>query len=334
MNNNSFKLHSGNRRKLLLSAGGLAALSTPLAAFAQTLNKTARMVVGFPAGGIDVTARALVDRMQPFYPAGLIVDSRSGASGRLAIDNVKTSPADGSAILFTGDFTLTIYPHSFKRLGYDPVKDFTPISTVSKSQLALSVGPLVPSDVTTVAQYIAWCKANPKKASYGAAPGSTPHLVGHMFRVAAGTEIVQVPYKGGGPALQDLMAGQVSNSFNAVGEVLPFVGTNKLRVLATTGPKRSRFLPDVPTMTELGFKDFVYEVWLGVLLPANAPASVVTSTFNAVNEALKRPDLAETFSKLGVDVMPGSPETMAALIKSDIERWAPIVKASGFTADE
>ncbi len=327
-----------NRRQLTtsLSALALGGFAGSKMAQAQTNGKLARMVVGFsPGGATDTIARILVEKMHAQYPNGLIVDSRPGASSRLAMENVKASAPDGSTMMFTVDFTMTIFPHSFRKLSYDPLKDFTPVALCCKSAVALSVGPEVPDSVKTVAQFVEWCKANPKRAAYAStSAGATPHFAGLMFSKAAGVDMLHVPYKGGAPALQDLMGGQIASSFNPIGEVLPYVGTNKLRVLATTGRERSRFLPDAPTLVELGYKDVVAEAWLGVIMPANVPAPIVDAAAKSINDALGMPDVRQAYAKVGMDIVQGTSASFAALIKSDLATWGPIIKASGFTADE
>ena len=328
-----------HRRRRILGASiasvVLPGLLAPAITSAQPA-KLSRLIVGFPAGGgTDVAARALADRMQASYPAGLIVETRSGASGRLAVEYVKNSPPDGATMLFTTDFVLTIFPHSFRKLNYDPIKDFVPVALCANTSLAFCIGPAVPESVKTLADFIVWSKANPKDAAYAStSAGATPHFAGLMFSRAAGIPLLHVPYKGGAPALQDLMGGQIASSFNPVGEILPQLKSGKLRVLATTGAQRSKFLPDVPTMVESGFKDVVAEVWIGVLLPANTPPAIVSTASSAINEALKSPELRETYSKFGMEPLAGTPESFAALIRSDLARWGPVIKASGFTAEE
>lgn len=197
------------------------------------------------------------------------------------------------------------------------------------------MGPGVPETVKTPADFVAWCKANPKQAAYAStSAGATPHFGGLMFSKAAGIPILHVPYKGGAPALQDLMGGQIASSFNPVSEVIPQLKSGKLRVLATTGAQRNKFMPDVPTMVEAGFKDVVAEVRLGMLMPANTPPAIVSKASVAINEALKSPELRETYSRFGMDTLQGTPESFAALIKVDLAMWGPVIRASGFTAEE
>ena len=323
-----------SRRTLLAASLALPALSFSLAARAQPTRPT-KLIVGFPAGGgSDVAARGLVSRVQPSWPAGLVVENKAGAGSRLAIEQVKNSPPDGTTMLFTPDFPITIYPYSYRKLAYDPVKDLTPVAVCAKTPLAFVVGPMVPDNVKTVADFVAWAKANPKQAAFSSsAAGATPHFAGMMFARAAGIDLLHVPYKGGAPAMQDMMGGQIASGFPGVGEALPMLGP-RLRVLATTGSQRSRFLPDVPTMIESGYKDVVAEVWVGVFMPPNTPAPIVNYAAGAINESLKTPETRDIFAKFAMETIPSSPERFGALIASDLAAWGPIIKASGFSAED
>lgn len=299
-------------------------------------SRIARVVVGFPAGGgSDVAARALVNQIQQAFPAGMMVDNKPGAGARLAIDQVKTSAADGTTLLFTPDFPITIYPHSYRKLSYDPLTDLTPVAVVAKTPLAFVVGPAVPERVKTVADFLVWAKANPKQAAFSSsAAGATPHFAGVMFSRAAGVELLHVPYKGGAPAMQDMLGGQIASGFPGVGEALPHLAGGKLRVLATTGTQRSRFLPDVPTMVELGFKDVVAEVWVGVFMPPRTPTAIVNHAAAAIAQAQKTPEFQEAFGKFAMEPVAGTPDSFAARIRADLAAWGPIIKASGFSAED
>ena len=295
-----------------------------------------RMVVGFPAGGgSDVAARALASRIQSAYPSGMMIDNRPGAGSRLAIEHMKTSAPDGTTMLFTPDFPITIYPHSYRKLAYDPLADLTPVAVVARTPLAFVVGPMVPESVKTVADFVAWAKANPSKAAFSSsAAGATPHFAGVMFSRAAGVELLHVPYKGGAPAMQDMLGGQIASGFPGVGEALPQLSGGKLRVLATTGAQRTRFLPDVPTMAESGYRDVVAEVWVGVFMPPRTPAAIVEHAAKAIAEAQRAPDFQEAFGKFAMEPVAGTPETFARRIRADLAAWGPIIKASGFTAED
>ena len=326
---------SSRRRFLAASAGFVSAALLSRHALAQS-GKPIRLIVPFPAGGgTDVAARLVADKLRGALPQPVIVENKPGAAGRIAVEYVKSSDPDGSTLLFTPDFLMVVYPHSFKKLSYDPVADFVPVANCALSTLAFSVGPAVPESVKTLSDFIQWCRANPKQAAYAStSAGATPHFVGVMLTRAAGVEITHVPYKGGAPAIQDLIGGQIASSINPVGEVLAYVKSGRLRVLATSGSRRSHFLPEVPTMMEAGYRDVVVETWIGILAPARTPAATVARYNAAIGDALKSGEVAEGYSKFGMDVFAQTPEAFAATIRADLNRWGPVVKASGFTAED
>ena len=321
-------------RRTLLLAGGAIALSAK--GWAQTTQKTVRIVVPFPAGGgTDVLARIVADKLRGNYAPAAIVENRVGASGRTGVEAVKNAEPDGSTLLFTPDFLMTVYPHSFKRLSYDPLKDFTPIALVARSGLALAAGPAMPAEVKTVRDYVAWAKGDPKRAFYATtSAGGTPHFVGVMLARDSGAALSPVHYKGGAPALQDLMGGQIPVSINPVSELLPQLQGGKIRVLAVTSGERSKFLPDVPTMKESGFPEIVLAPWLGFFAPARTPPDVVKRLANGIADATAFGDTQRSFIKMGMDPVAMTPVGFASVVKADLERWAPIVKASGFTAED
>src|ERR1700731_2381329 len=206
-----------NRRKALGAAIGLiAAGGAAQRAGAQTVDKVVHIIVGFPAGGgTDIVARVLAQALGGVYAASIIVENKPGASARLAVEYVKNAPADGSVMLFTPDFPMTLYPHSFKSLNYDPVKDFIAVSPAAKGMLTFVIGPEVSDDVKTLAGFIQWCKANPEKASYATtSAGATPHFTGVMFANEAGIAMTPVHYRGGAPAIEDLLGGPVPARVN------------------------------------------------------------------------------------------------------------------------
>jgi tripartite-type tricarboxylate transporter receptor subunit TctC len=324
------------RQALAISLAGLSAPALFSGPASAQQGKLTRIVIGFPpGGGVDSALRPLVQNMTDSYPGGLIIEAKPGASTRLAAEFVKNSPADGTTMLFTPDFSLTLAPFSFKKLNYDPIADFTPVAIVNASPLVLCVGPSVPETVKTPAEFIAWCKAHPQQAAYASSgSGGAPHFTGVMFAKAADYPLLHVPYKGNAPALVDVMGGQIACVFSSLGEALPRLGDKRLRALATTGAKRSKFLPDAPTMVELGYKDLISEPWLGLFLPANTPRAVVVKTSHIVNEALKLPALREAYAKQGSEPLQSTPESTAALLKADLARWGAIVKGSGFVPED
>jgi tripartite-type tricarboxylate transporter receptor subunit TctC len=324
------------RRALAVSTAGLAcAVAGSRRAFAQTIKRPVHVIVGFPpGGGTDVIARILADRLRGPYAATVLVENKPGAAARLAVEYVKNAEPDGSVMLFTPDFPITVYPHSFRSLNYDPLKDFTPVAPATKSMLTYNVGPAVPEGVKTLAQFVQWCKANPDKASYATtAAGGTPHFVGVMLANEAGVPMTPVHYRGGAPALQDLIGGHVPASVNPISESMSSAKAGTIRILAVTGARRSSFLPEVPTMAESGY-NVVVESWLGVFVPAKTPADVVSALSAAIAEAVKSPQVIDNLAKVGNTAAFQTPAEFAATVKADLARWAPVVKASGFVAED
>ena len=317
-------------------AGGLATAFPGAWAQTSPAGKNARFVVGFaPGGGTDTIARMVADSVRPAYPDGLIVENRPGASSRIAVDYVKAAAPDGQTMLVTPDFALTVYPHSFRKLSYDPQKDLVPVATVALAGIALCAGPSVPDSVKNASDYIEWCRSDPKRATFGSpGAGSSFHFAGIMMGRAKGVEMQHVGYKGGAPALQDVMGGQIPVNVCAVGEAIPFLQSGRLRVLGTFGTQRDPFAPEAPTMVESGFKDVVAEAWIGAFMPAKTPRDIVAKAAAALNQATSSGVLTDRLGKYGMKPLTNTPEQLAALLKSDIERWGPVVKASGFTADE
>ena len=324
---------TGMKRRGFLAA----ALALPFArASGQTTARALHIIVPFPAGGgTDVAARLIADKLRGNYAPAVIVENRVGASGRTGVEAVKNAEPDGTTVLFTPDFLMTVYPHSFRRLAYDPLADFVPIALIARSGLALAAGPGLPSEVKTVHQYVDWARANPKRAFYATtAAGGTPHFVGVMLARDANVELSPVHYKGGAPALQDLMGGQIPVSINPIGELLPQLKGGKVRVLAVTSAQRSKFLPDVPTMAESGFPNIVISPWLGFFAPAKTPADIVKRLANGITDATQHGESQIGMLKLGMEPAAMSPLAFREIVRQDLERWAPIVKASGFAAED
>jgi tripartite-type tricarboxylate transporter receptor subunit TctC len=323
-------------RRTVLAAAAIAATgAVPLHAGAQTLKKTVHIVVGFPpGGGTDLIARILAERLRGRYAPSVIVENKPGGAARVAVDYIKNAEPDGSEFLFTPDFPITVYPHSFRTLSYDPLRDLTPVAPVSRSTLTFVIGPAVPGEVTSLAEYLAWCKANPDKAIFATtAAGSTTHFIGNMLATEAGIKLNPVHYRGGAPALQDLFGGHVPASVNPIGETLPQAASGKIRILAVASAERSKFLPYVPTIREAGY-NVVVESWLGAFAPAKTPPKAVHALNTAIGEAVRSPEMIESLARIGNDTKFQPPDQFAATVRADLERWGPVVKASGFVAEE
>jgi len=326
--------HPLNRRQLLQAAAS-ASIALPWMARAQALPETARIYVGFAAGGtVDVTARRTADKLREAYAKSVVVENRTGAGGQIALTALKGAPADGLTFGLTPMSMLGIYPHTYKKLPYDPVADFTPVSQAVRFDFGFAVGPMVPASVNNLSDFVAWCKAHPKDANFGSpAAGSVPHFVAELFGRAAGFDFKHVPYRGTQPAIVDLMGGQVAAVSGPVGEFLQHLPTGKVRLLATSGAARNRFAPNVPTYAEQGFKDIVFDEWFGYFLPAKVSPDTVNKLAAALRTALTSPEVIEGLAQMGLEARPSTPAELAATLKKDSERWAPLIKTIGFTAD-
>jgi len=295
-----------------------------------------RVVVGFPAGGsIDVVARRLAESWRARTGATTVVESRVGAGGRIALTALKDAPPDGQMLVLSPSSMLTIYPHVYKRLQYKPATDFTPVAPVALSTCGFMVGPKVPESVKTLRQFSDWCKGRPEPEGYASpAAGAMPHFIGNQFARAAGIALTHVPYRGAAPGLQDLMGGQVASGCFSVGDCLPHIPTGRVRVLAVSDVRRSRFLPDVPTFAEQGFNGIQGVESYGLYLPARASAAVVERWADAARQAVQEPAVIEAFAKLGFEPASGTPEEFARQLAQERDRWAPVVAASGFSSEE
>lgn len=315
------------------AASGLA--GTPARTQAAEQVKLLRVVAGFaPGGTADVLARRTADRLAGRYAAAVVVENRTGAGGQIAVQAVKAMPNDGSALLVTPASMLMIYPHTYRKLAYDPLVDLTPLSLASTFEYGLGVGPAVPASVADVAQFLAWAKANPTLAAYGSpAAGSTPHFLGELLARAGGVELRHLPYRGSQPAVLDLIGGQLSAVSAPVGEFLQHLPGGKVRLLATSGAARSRFAPTVPTYAEQGFKALQFDEWFGFFGPARMPDDVVAALNAALREALAAKDVIDAAASVGLEVAGSSPQALGTRLRQDHQRWGEIVRRIGFTAD-
>jgi tripartite-type tricarboxylate transporter receptor subunit TctC len=324
-----------SRRQVIQSAGASALLaSIGQAAWAQTLD-TLKIVTGFAAGGTsDTLCRRVGTRMTPDYAKTAVVENRTGAGGQIAIQYVKAAAPDGMTLLQTPTSMLTIYPHIYKKLPYEPLVDLTPVSVACVFDFGLAVGPAVPLSVKTVPEFLAWAKANPLGANFGSpAAGSTPHFIGALLGKSAGVDLKHAAYRGTQPAMLDLLGGNISAVSGPIGDLTQHLPTGKVRILGVSGAKRSRFAPDVPTYTEQGLKDMTHSEWFAFLLPAKAPAEVVNRMHAALKIALAQKDVVDGLAAFGLEAMSSTPAELTELIRKDTAKWAPIVKSVGFSAD-
>jgi tripartite-type tricarboxylate transporter receptor subunit TctC len=322
-----------SRRNMLAGVAGCAATLACPTLRAQ-VPALARVVVGSgPGSAIDVLARRVAEKLQPAYAASVIVENKTGAGGQLAVGFVKTAPADGLTLLLVPTPYMAIYPHTYRKLPYKPESDFVAVSLAATLNLAFAVGPMVPPEVRSLRDFAAWCRENPSKAHFGSpAAGSTPHFAGVMLARAGGFALEHVAYRGPTPAVQDMIGGQIAGACVPVGDVQTFAASDRCRLLGTSGAKRNRFVPEVPTFVEQGF-DIAIEDWFGFFLPALTPPAQVARASGAIQAALSRPEIQQAMEQSCLDVRRSTPEAFAAQLKADTARWASVVKSIGFTAD-
>jgi tripartite-type tricarboxylate transporter receptor subunit TctC len=325
------------RRQFVQSAGALGVLSAlPPGAFAQGF-EAPKIINGFPAGGTaDATARRVAERMggTAYAKTPAVVENKPGAGGRIACEVVKSANPDGATLLLTPYSMMSIYPHIYAKLSYDPFKDFVPVSIAAVMTHALAVGPMVPASVRTVKDYLAWAKANPDKASYGSpAAGSTPHFLLALLGINQGVDLKHVPYRGSLPAVSDMIGGTLASTSTPTGDALANHKAGKIRIIATSGAQRTPFTPEVATYAEQGFPELTTEEWFGFYAPARTPASVVANANAAINNALKDKGVADSLALMGLVARGSTPAEMDRSQKDEFNRWGPIVRKIGFTAE-
>jgi tripartite-type tricarboxylate transporter receptor subunit TctC len=321
--------------RLLTAAGALLLAAGAAHAQAPRSYPThpVRVVVGFTAGGpTDVIARLVAQKLSDGLGQNFYVENVAGAGGNIAAAQVARAPADGYTlhVVSTG---FIVNPSLYaKGAGYDPVKDFTPVSLLAASPNVISVNPAVPAK--TAQELIALVKANPGKYNFASSGhGAAAHLAGELFKSAAKVDIVHVPYKGAAPALQDVIAGHVHMMFATAASVVQHIRDGQVRPLAVTTLKRTAVMPDIPTVDELGLKGFDATTWHGLVTQSKTPKEVVATLHRATVAALNDAAVKKQLGDLGVDIVGSTPEEFAAYIKSEIPKWTAIVKASGATLE-
>lgn len=307
-----------------------AAASMLPATTARAQSGTTRIYVGFAAGGtLDIIARRIADKLKGSYTDTTIVEGRIGAGGRLAIEATKAAEPDGLSIVLSPSSPMVIFPHVYKKLTYDPLQDLVPVTPVCSNAQTFVVGPGVPEQVKTLAQFVDWARAN--KTFYATpAAGSIMHFQGLVFSNKANLDMTHAPYRGMAAIIPDLLSGNVATSMAVTGDILPHIPSGKLRPLAVTSAQRSRFLPEVPTFAELGYGEVTGIDWYGLFLPAKTPPAIVAKLQNLTHEAMKDPSFGEALAKMGFDTYMLTSSELASRIKQETDYWGPIAKASGF----
>lgn len=324
-----------NRRQVLqgAAASGLLGLA-PWAAKAQTRVETLRVIVGFPPGGTtDAFARRVSEKLRGTYANNVIVDNKPGAGGQLGVMTLKNAPADGAHILYSPASMLTIYPHSYSRLSYSQA-DVAPIGMGHSTDHALVVGPAVPESVRTVRAFIDWAKANPDKASLGnPGAGSMPHLLAGRLAMITGAQITNVPFAGSGPAIPQVLGGQLAGMSSPLGDWVQHHKAGKVRVIATSGTERSPYTPEVATYKEQGFGELVIREWFGFFAPGATPEPVKERLNTALRNAINQQDVREFAAGISGHVDPTTIAEHTRRLASDSEMAKRLVAALGFKAD-
>ncbi|MBP7352672.1 MAG: tripartite tricarboxylate transporter substrate binding protein [Comamonas sp.] len=321
------------RTSLALAAGALLSVAQSQA-LAQTFpSKPIRVVVGFPAGGpLDQHARLLSDKLQAVLGQPIVMDYKPGAGGTVGAQDVMKAPADGHTLMVANTGVMAINPALYPKLPYGTLKDFTPIARTAMQPLALLVNNQVPSK--TLPEFIAYAKANPGKVNYGSAGnGGISHLVPEMFKIATGTHMVHIPYRGSAPAFADLMGGQVQFMAESIPQAANYHKQGKVRALAVTSKTRNPALPDTPTAIESGLKGFEVVGFYGFLAPAGTPKDVVAKLSDAFQQVMNNTDVRERMVTQGADPAFLGADDFAKFLGGELPRWAAAVKASGTKMD-
>ena len=300
-------------------------------AFGQSAfpSKPLRLVVPFvPGGSTDLIARIMAQKLEEPLGQQVLVENRAGAGGNIGLDYVAKSQPDGYTLIFGHVGTFGFGPSLYQKLPYDPVKDFAPIVLFASVPNMLVVHPSLPAK--NVKELIALAKAHPGKINYGSSGnGSASHLATEYFKLLSKTDITAIPYKGTGPLVTDIIAGQISLTITGVPPLLPMVQSGRLRALGVGSTKRIAQLPDVPTIAEAGVKGYESATWFGPLAPAKTPREIVTRLNAELMKILQRPDVRKRFSEEGVEPLGSTPEEFGAYIKTEIDRWGRVIKAAG-----
>ena len=327
----------GIQRRTLLQSAGVSALFAGIGqqAFAQSQMEVVRLITGFAAGGTsDTTCRRVATRLAPEYAKTAVVENKTGAGGQIAVQYVKAAAPDGTTVLQTPTSMLTIYPHIYKKLPYDPVADLTPVTLACSFDFGFAVGPAVPLSVKTVPEFLLWARANPLGQNFGSpAAGSTPHFIGALLGKSGGLDMKHAAYRGTQPAMLDLLGGNISAVSGPIGDITQHLPTGKVRILGVSGPRRSRFAADVPTFAEQGLPELTHSEWFAFFLPAKASPEIVSRLNAAMKVALAQKDVVDGMAGFGLEAMSSTPADLADLVKKDTAKWAPIVKQVGFTAE-
>jgi tripartite-type tricarboxylate transporter receptor subunit TctC len=317
----------------LLAATALSLCIVPAMAVGEWPDKAVRIIVPFaPGGATDVVARTLGNRLNQIWNQPVVVENRPGAGGNIGADLVAKAEPDGYTMLLSSPAEIAINQHLYSKMPYDPLKDLAPVSKVASAPLVLVVHPSVPA--TTVPELIEFARASKNGVAYASSGSGGPqHLAGEQFRLMTGLSLTHVPYKGGAPAITDLVGGQVQMFFAGLPPALPHIKTERLRPLAVTTLERSKFLPQLPTVAESGLKGFDFENWQGIFVPAGTPQSLVERLARDIATAAADPAFSEQLEAQGAAPAIVGPEEFGAFVRSESSKYESLVKASGARVD-
>ena len=323
-------------KKFIIAA--VIAAVTPLAAGSAIAQgnypaKPVTLVVGFaPGGGSDITARTLAKKFGDYLGQNVVVENRAGAGGNIGADSVARANPDGYVILLGNVGALAVAPHLNSRLPYNPLRDFAPISLAVVFANVLAVHPSVAAK--SLAEYVSAANSRPGGMPYGSSGiGSAGHLAGELFKMMAKANLVHVPYKGGGPAMSDLLGGQIPSLFASASTAVPQVKSGKIRALATTGPKRSSSFPDVPTIAESGYPGYEATNWYAIVAPAKVPKDILERLNRDVVRTLNTPEIRDQLLSHGEEPSPSTPEELARFMEREYNTWGKVVKEAGIQAE-
>jgi tripartite-type tricarboxylate transporter receptor subunit TctC len=309
-------------------------LAIALPAAAQTYpGKPIKIIVPFtPGGSNDVLARVIAEKLGTAWGQPVVVENKPGAAGHIGAEAAAKSPPDGYTLFVAPNDILTIAPALYSKLPYDPIKDYAPVAMLGALPIVLVVNSNSP--IKSVKELIAAAKAKPDSLSYASSGGGTPqHVSAEMFKLMTGAPMLHVPYKGTGPAMTDLLGGQVQVLFSPINSAIPHIKSGKLRALAVASEKRVSYLPEVPTMQEAGVPGYKNDIWIALLAPAGTPKDVVDKLNREVNVILRMPDVKEKLNAQGIEPVTMTAAELGALIASDTPRWAKIIKDTGVKID-
>jgi tripartite-type tricarboxylate transporter receptor subunit TctC len=318
------------RKAAVIALASVLACLTVAHAQAQPFpSKLIRIIVPFPpVGPNDLLARSIAQKMTEAFGVQTIVDNRPGANGVIGVEAVAKSPPNGYTLLIGSTGSLTIKPSLFPNLPFDPVRDFVPVSPIGSGIFVMVVHPSL--GVKSVKEFVELAKSRPGELTFGSpGNGTCGHLSGEIMKMMAKLDMVHVPYKGGAPALNDLLGGQIAVLFSEISISSPHVKSGRIRALAVTSAKRSRILPDLPALSERGFPGFDVSIWYGLLAPAGTPREVVTKLNPAIVKMVRSPDVTARMESVGVEPLTFSADEFAEFVKKDVAKWAKVVKESG-----